>query len=75
MRPPTLVFCSAARNRVVCRQREPLHWSSSVQRQAVPKNIKETEDAIKTLIASTKPATNEVSIFFTIFINFKYDLS
>eukprot|EP00795_Rhopilema_esculentum_P000600 gene600-10293_t len=54
-----LVFCSAARNRVVCRQREPLHWSSGMHKQVMPKSMKETEDAIKTLIASTKPATKE----------------
>ena len=51
-----LVFCGAARNRVVCRQRERPNKSGHLH----PKTLKETQDAIKTLIASTKPATEEV---------------
>ena len=53
------VFCGAARNRVVCRQRERPSKSGHLH----PKTLKETQDAIKTLIASTKPATEEVIPF------------
>ena len=53
------MFCGAARNRVVCRQREkPLTGIGNMH----PKTLKETQEAIKTLIASTKPPTDEVSI-------------
>ncbi|XP_066920240.1 lipopolysaccharide-responsive and beige-like anchor protein, partial [Clytia hemisphaerica] len=53
-----LVFCGAARNRVVCRQRERPSKSGHLH----PKTLKETQEAIKTLIASTKPPTEEVSV-------------
>lgn len=54
-----LVFCGAARNRVVCRQRERPSTVGHIH----PKTLKETQEAIKTLIASTKPATEEVSYY------------
>ena len=59
-----LVFCCAARNRLVCRQRNrpilPLVKSGKLVRKA----LKEAREAFKTLIASTKPATDQVSISF-----------
>eukprot|EP00794_Sanderia_malayensis_P007274 gene7274-8085_t len=54
-----LVFCSAARNRVVCRQREVPSSMLTAHKHLAPRNMKETDDVIRTLIASTKPATNE----------------
>ena len=65
------VFCCAARNRLVCRQRNrpilPLITSGKLGKKA----LKEAREAIKTLIASTKPPSEQVcnrgecfSIFF-----------
>jgi len=54
------VFCGAARNRVVCRQRERPSKTGHLH----PKTLKETQQAIKTLIASTKPATEEVCLMY-----------
>lgn len=54
------MFCGAARNRVVCRQRERPSTAGHIH----PKTLKETQKAIKTLIASTKPATEEVGRLF-----------
>lgn len=73
-----LVFCGSARNRVVCRQRER---PSAGVGHIHPKTLKETQEAIKTLIASTKPPTEEVheycnqyifkpNIFFSFFTYF-----
>ncbi|XP_012557946.1 neurobeachin isoform X1 [Hydra vulgaris] len=50
-----LVFCGSSRNRVVCRQCECPANASAL---GYPRTLKETEAAIKTLIASTKPATD-----------------
>lgn len=54
------VFCCAARNRLVCRQRNrpilPLITSGKLGKKA----LKEAREAIKTLIASTKPPSEQV---------------
>ena len=56
---PIVVFCGASRNRVVCRQRErPATGPGHIH----PKTLRETQQAIKTLIASTKPPTDEVRV-------------
>nr|XP_058950691.1 neurobeachin-like [Pocillopora verrucosa] len=54
-----LVFCCAARNRLVCRQRNrpilPVITSAKLGKKA----LKEARQAIKTLIASTKPPSEQ----------------
>ena len=71
------VFCCAARNRLVCRQRNrpilPLITSGKLGKKA----LKEAREAIKTLIASTKPPSEQVfnrcqcfSFFFVVEIKF-----
>ena len=54
------MFCCAARNRLVCRQRNrpilPLMTSGKLGKKA----LKEARQAIKTLIASTKPPSEQV---------------
>ena len=56
------MFCCAARNRLVCRQRNrpilPLITSGKMGKKA----LKEARQAIKTLIASTKPPSEQVRV-------------
>ncbi|XP_068720916.1 lipopolysaccharide-responsive and beige-like anchor protein [Montipora capricornis] len=54
-----LVFCCAARNRLVCRQRNRPILPQITSGKLGKKALKEARQAIKTLIASTKPPSEQ----------------
>ncbi|XP_048589684.1 neurobeachin-like isoform X3 [Nematostella vectensis] len=54
-----LVFCCAARNRLVCRQRNRPVFPLTKDGKVTRKSLKETREAIKALIASTEPPTDK----------------